>query len=101
MSDPRAPLRLGVDRQRCVGAGMCALTAPAVFDQDEEEGLVVLLSPARVAFACATEVSPGGRTGSRTGRSWVRSSPRPWMLPLRVCSSGAGPPSFLRSSPRP
>ncbi|WP_406401559.1 ferredoxin [Streptomyces uncialis] len=46
MSDPRAPLRLGVDRARCVGAGMCALTAPAVFDQDEEEGLVVLLSPA-------------------------------------------------------
>ncbi|MYY07586.1 ferredoxin [Streptomyces sp. SID4919] len=39
-------MRLGVDRQRCVGAGMCALTAPAVFDQDEEEGLVVLLSPA-------------------------------------------------------
>ncbi|MFI8825084.1 ferredoxin [Streptomyces sp. NPDC053431] len=31
------------DRGRCVGAGMCALTAPAVFDQDEDEGLVVLL----------------------------------------------------------
>jgi ferredoxin len=23
-----------VDRDRCVGAGMCALTAPQVFDQD-------------------------------------------------------------------
>ncbi|MEU3693388.1 ferredoxin [Streptomyces narbonensis] len=32
-----------VDRDRCLGAGMCALTAPRVFDQDEEEGLVVLL----------------------------------------------------------
>ncbi|MFE7552003.1 ferredoxin [Streptomyces gardneri] len=32
-----------VDRDRCLGAGMCALTAPQVFDQDEEEGLVVLL----------------------------------------------------------
>ncbi|MEU7071677.1 ferredoxin [Streptomyces narbonensis] len=32
-----------VDRGRCLGAGMCALTAPQVFDQDEEEGLVVLL----------------------------------------------------------
>ncbi|MDV5143855.1 ferredoxin [Streptomyces sp. SBC-4] len=32
-----------VDRDRCLGAGMCALTAPQVFDQDEDEGLVVLL----------------------------------------------------------
>ena len=42
MSDPREPLRLGVDRDRCVGAGMCALTAPEVFDQDDD-GIVVLL----------------------------------------------------------
>ncbi|RSS66141.1 ferredoxin [Streptomyces sp. WAC06614] len=34
-----------VDRDRCQGAGMCALTAPTVFDQDEDEGLVVLLTP--------------------------------------------------------
>ncbi|MFD3513424.1 ferredoxin [Streptomyces sp. NPDC058657] len=32
-----------VDRERCIGAGMCALTAPSVFDQDVEEGLVLLL----------------------------------------------------------
>lgn len=32
-----------VKRERCVGAGMCALTAPAVFDQDDNEGLVLLL----------------------------------------------------------
>ncbi|WP_031074492.1 ferredoxin [Streptomyces sp. NRRL S-118] len=32
-----------VHRDRCLGAGMCALTAPAVFDQDEREGLVLLL----------------------------------------------------------
>ncbi|MGV2920451.1 ferredoxin [Streptomyces alfalfae] len=25
-----------VDRDRCVGAGMCALTAPAVFTQDDD-----------------------------------------------------------------
>ncbi|MFB6889045.1 ferredoxin [Kitasatospora sp. NPDC056327] len=31
------------DRTRCIGAGMCALIAPEVFDQDEDEGLVVLL----------------------------------------------------------
>ncbi|MBT2457372.1 ferredoxin [Streptomyces sp. ISL-86] len=33
-----------VDRDRCLGSGMCALTAPEVFDQDEDEGLVVLLN---------------------------------------------------------
>ncbi|MER5351036.1 ferredoxin [Kitasatospora sp. NPDC002551] len=37
-------MELHADRTRCIGAGMCALTAPAVFDQDEEEGLVVLLA---------------------------------------------------------
>ncbi|MFF9803856.1 ferredoxin [Streptomyces coeruleorubidus] len=45
MSDRREPLRLSADRDRCAGAGMCALTAPEVFDQDEDEGLVVLLHP--------------------------------------------------------
>ncbi|MET9801647.1 ferredoxin [Streptomyces sp. NPDC006368] len=33
-----------VDRDRCLGAGMCALSAPRVFDQDEDEGLVTLLN---------------------------------------------------------
>ncbi|MFV0131160.1 ferredoxin [Streptomyces sp. HMX112] len=36
-------MELSVTRERCVGAGMCALTAPGLFDQDEDEGLVVLL----------------------------------------------------------
>jgi ferredoxin len=31
------------DRSACIGSGMCVLTAPAVFDQDDAEGLVVLL----------------------------------------------------------
>ncbi|WP_030178718.1 ferredoxin [Streptomyces sp. NRRL S-813] len=35
--------RLHVDRERCIGAGMCALTAPEVFDQDPDDGLVLLL----------------------------------------------------------
>ena len=30
MSEPQERLRLSVDRDRCVGAGMCALTAPEV-----------------------------------------------------------------------
>ncbi|WP_420719200.1 ferredoxin [Streptomyces sp. NRRL S-1521] len=29
-------VRIEVDVERCVGAGMCALTAPAVFTQDDE-----------------------------------------------------------------
>ncbi|MEV5973443.1 ferredoxin [Streptomyces sp. NPDC051921] len=36
-------MEVRTDRDRCIGAGMCALTAPAVFDQDEAEGLVDLL----------------------------------------------------------
>lgn len=38
-------MRIEVDRERCIGAGMCTLTAPDVFDQDEEDGRVVLLDP--------------------------------------------------------
>jgi ferredoxin len=36
-------MRVIVDRERCIAAGMCVLTAPEVFDQDEEDGRVVLL----------------------------------------------------------
>ncbi|OKI01414.1 ferredoxin [Streptomyces sp. CB02923] len=58
-------MRLGVDRDRCVGAGMCALKAPAVFDQDEEEGLVVLRQPVpapehRAAARMAAGLCPAG-----------------------------------------
>lgn len=36
-------MKVVVERDRCIGAGQCAMTAPAVFDQDDEEALVVLL----------------------------------------------------------
>jgi ferredoxin len=36
------PIRIVADRDVCIGAGMCALTTPELFDQDVEEGLVVL-----------------------------------------------------------
>jgi ferredoxin len=39
-------MELVVDRERCIGAGMCALLAPEVFDQDEADGRVLLLDPA-------------------------------------------------------
>ncbi|CAL9655333.1 ferredoxin [Streptomyces sp. Tu 3180] len=33
-----------IDHDRCIGAGQCALVAPAVFDQRDEDGLAVLLA---------------------------------------------------------
>lgn len=37
-------MRVAADRGVCIGSGNCVLTAPAVFDQDEDEGLVVVLA---------------------------------------------------------
>jgi ferredoxin len=37
-------MRIVTDIARCVGAGQCALTEPAVFDQSDEDGTVVLLT---------------------------------------------------------
>ncbi|GAB3843465.1 ferredoxin [Dactylosporangium cerinum] len=32
-----------IDQDKCVGAGQCVLLAPDVFDQRDEDGIVVLL----------------------------------------------------------
>lgn len=40
---PDRALRVFVDQDRCCGSGMCVLNAPAVFDQRDEDGIVVLL----------------------------------------------------------
>jgi ferredoxin len=37
-------MRIVTDTARCVGAGQCALTEPSVFDQSDEDGVVVLLT---------------------------------------------------------
>lgn len=37
-------MRVVADTARCVGAGQCVLTEPAVFDQSDEDGTVVLLT---------------------------------------------------------
>lgn len=57
--------RLRVDRERCIGAGMCALTAPDVFDQDPDDGRVLLLhaeppTAHRAAARMAVGVCPSG-----------------------------------------
>lgn len=38
-------MRVTADQDQCCGSGMCALTAPELFDQREEDGLVVVLQP--------------------------------------------------------
>ncbi|MEV0384508.1 ferredoxin [Nonomuraea sp. NPDC050643] len=39
-------MEIRADASVCIGAGMCALTVPKVFDQSEDEGTVVLLEKA-------------------------------------------------------
>ncbi|WP_280475366.1 ferredoxin [Nocardia asiatica] len=58
-------MKLRVDRERCISAGMCVLTAPDVFDQDTEDGRVVPLdlapAPEReAAVREAAQVCPSG-----------------------------------------
>ncbi|MFG2072668.1 ferredoxin [Nonomuraea maritima] len=36
-------MKIKADMSVCIGAGMCVLTAPDVFDQSDEDGTVVLL----------------------------------------------------------
>jgi ferredoxin len=38
-------MKVTVDRDRCIGAGNCALIAPSVFDQELDDAVVVLLDP--------------------------------------------------------
>jgi ferredoxin len=40
----RRDMRISVNRDVCIGAGQCVLTAGAVFDQDDQDGLVRLLT---------------------------------------------------------
>jgi len=38
-------MRVTVDQDKCVGSGQCVLAADRVFDQRDEDGIVVLLDP--------------------------------------------------------
>lgn len=56
-----------VDRDRCAGSGMCALTAPEVFEQDAD-GLSTVPDPEAArehadAVAEAAELCPVGAIG--------------------------------------
>ncbi len=37
-------MKVSVDADRCLGAGQCVLAAREVFDQREDDGIVVLLT---------------------------------------------------------
>lgn len=37
-------MRIHADQEKCCGAGSCVLSAPDVFDQRDEDGIVVLLN---------------------------------------------------------
>lgn len=37
-------MKVDLYEDRCVGAGQCTLVAPRVFDQREEDGIVILLA---------------------------------------------------------
>jgi ferredoxin len=57
-------MRVTADREVCVGAGLCALTAPGVFDQDDD-GLVTVLAEVpgdavRVSAREAVSLCPSG-----------------------------------------
>jgi ferredoxin len=36
-------MHITIDQSRCIGAGQCVLNAGEIFDQREEDGVVVLL----------------------------------------------------------
>ncbi|MCW2914434.1 MAG: ferredoxin [Actinomycetia bacterium] len=37
-------MRVSVDQHKCIASGQCVLRVPEVFDQREEDGIVVLLN---------------------------------------------------------
>ena len=39
-------MHITIDDSRCIGAGQCVLNAASIFDQREDDGIVVLLDPA-------------------------------------------------------
>jgi ferredoxin len=58
-------MEIKADTGVCIGAGMCVLTAPEVFDQSEDDGTVVLLDPdppasSEAAVRRAVQMCPSG-----------------------------------------
>jgi ferredoxin len=64
--------RVTADREVCVGAGNCVMTAPQVFDQDDD-GRVVVLDPdpavAPEVLERAEQMCPSGAITAAPGPS--------------------------------
>lgn len=39
-------MHITVDKDRCIGGGQCVLSAPELFDQEDDDGTVILLGQA-------------------------------------------------------
>ncbi|MFI7130644.1 ferredoxin [Nonomuraea sp. NPDC050153] len=52
-------MKVIVDEVKCCGAGQCVLIAPEVFDQNEDDGIVILLEaePAADRHAAVREAA--------------------------------------------
>lgn len=58
-------MKVIIDENKCVGAGQCVLAAADVFDQRDEDGIVVLLNPSR-----RTTSAPRSRTPPSAVPRW-------------------------------
>ncbi|GGJ22140.1 ferredoxin [Paenarthrobacter histidinolovorans] len=38
-------MKFDINVDKCVGAGVCAIAAPEVFDQNDDDGIIVVLDP--------------------------------------------------------
>lgn len=52
-------MKIGIDQDKCVGAGQCVLAADEVFDQREDDGIVELLTerPAEAQHAAVHQAA--------------------------------------------
>lgn len=58
-------MKVIIDEDKCVGAGQCVLAAAEVFDQREDDGIVVLLDALR-----PRSCTPRWRTPRPVARRW-------------------------------
>lgn len=59
-------MRVRVTKDTCCGSGQCAMTAPSVFTQDDEDGTVVVLDeqPPEHLYTSVREAADGCPTGT-------------------------------------
>ncbi|MFD1931462.1 MULTISPECIES: ferredoxin [Nonomuraea] len=66
-------MRITVDTERCIGSGMCVLTAGEVFDQRQDDGKVIVVRPEPPAETWdavreAVDLCPAAAIAVSTGR---------------------------------